>query len=235
MSDPSPARRLADEHALLLDEVSVRQQRTLDALAAGRWPEGEIEALLAFLRYELLDQAVNEERLLYPLTPEGFTDPRIHQLVEDHVHLRNVADELAGAATAAAPDRDGDRLVAVLRDLRERLDQHLRAEQEVLSPVTAAGVEALRQPFRSLEWFALTDGPVVDMDRLPPAFAHSATLERLSRLRAGERIELHSSGRLETLHALFTRGGLTGEYGWVYLQEGPDRWAAEITRRAVSP
>ena len=234
MSDRAPMHRLADEHALLQQEVERRQQRVLDVLADGRWPAEEVRGLLDYLRYEVLDQAVNEERLLYPLTEEGFADPRIQHLVDDHVQLRDIADRLAGLVAGGSGEQDTGRLTATLHELRERLDRHLRNEQHVLQPVAETGVEPIRQPFRSHEWYALTEGPVVDLDRLPRAFGHSAVLDRLARLRPGERLEISSGARLRTLQELVSRRGMTDVYGWAYLEEGPQRWRAEVTRRSAA-
>ena len=239
MSNPAPMHRLTDEHNLLQREVQRRQQRVLDVLAEGRWPAEEVRGLLDYLRYEVLDQAVNEERLLYPLTAAGFADPRIQQLVDDHVGLRDMADRLAGLVAGGPGGRDtgdlatGD-LAALLEELRERLDRHLRNEQQVLQPVAETGVEPIRQPYRSHEWYALTEGPVVDLDRLPRAFGHSAVLDRLARMRPGERLEIGSGAPLRTLQELVSRRGMADVYGWAYLEEGPRHWRAEVTRRAGS-
>src|SRR3954465_14275597 len=69
---------LADEHAVLLDEVRYRNHAVLSALGEGRWPDREVEALVDYLRYEVLDQAVTEERLLFPLTGESLADAPLH-------------------------------------------------------------------------------------------------------------------------------------------------------------
>jgi uncharacterized protein (DUF2249 family) len=92
-------------------------------------------------------------------------------------------------------------------------------------------VESLRQPFRCHLWFPLTEGPEIDLDVLPREFADRAMLERFSRLRPGDRVLVHSGWALDGLWRLMACGQ-PGEYGWVYLQEGPDRWRAEVTRRA---
>lgn len=229
MRNTPPLQRLADEHAALQQELDKREHRVLDALDSGRWPTDEIRRLLDYLRYELLDQAVHEERLLYPLTPDGFADPRIQQLVDDHVALLDLADRLATLIEDEAGDPE--QLTSTIAELKERLARHLADEQEVLQPVSETGVGAVRQPFRSHEWFPLTEGRVVDMDRLPRAFAHSAVLDRLARMRPGECVEIASGERLQTLQHLLSRRGMSGTYGWAYLEEGPQRWRAEVSRR----
>jgi uncharacterized protein (DUF2249 family) len=231
MSDPSSRHTLADEHAELLAEVEARGQQALAALAEERWPDAEIQGLVGYLRYEVLDQAVNEERLLYPLTTAGYGDERIRQLVEDHSRLRDATDALAIAVAADVSHRDAERLAAALEDLRRNLERHLVNEQEVLSTATDSGIDPLRRPFRSHEWFSLTEGSVLDLDRLPREFALDAAIERLIRMRPGERLEVRSGSPLEPLEQLFERRRMPGAYGWVYIHEGPERWGATITRR----
>ena len=222
---------LSDEHAVLLHEVHLRERAVRAALGTGRWPAGEIEGLVAYLRYEVLDQAANEELLLFPRTPEGLAGRRVHELVEDHVHLRDVTDQLAAAATADGGVDDPAALMELLDDLEEFLDQHMRAEQAVLATTTTDGIESLRHPFRCHLWFPLTEGPELDLDALPREFAHRAALERFSRLRPGQRLLVRSSSDVECLWHALTRGR-PGEFGWAYLEEGPEQWRVEVTRRA---
>lgn len=228
MSALAPAHGLADEHAVLQQELERRGQLLLQVLDAGEWPAEEIQRLLDYLRYEVLDQAVHEERLLYPLTEEGLTGPRIHQLVDDHARLRELANRLAAAS--ACDEKDTERLRATVRELCERLDRHVRREQGVLSDT---GIESVRQPFHSHEWFVLTEGSTLDMDRLPDDWRQSAVLDRLSRMRSGESLELISGRPLQPVHALLVRRGMSAGYGWVYVEEGPRRWRAEVTRRTI--
>jgi uncharacterized protein (DUF2249 family)/hemerythrin-like domain-containing protein len=220
---------LADEHAVLLQEVRHRERAVRAALGAGGWPDREIEALVAYLRYEVLDQAANEERLLFPLTSEGLAGNRIHGLVDDHVQLRDLTDRLVAAGTADA-HRDPGALVDLLDDVEELLDRHMRAEQALLAPTTTDGVEAYRRPFRCHLWFPLTEGSELDLDVLPPEFAHRAALERFSRLRPGERLRVRSGRELQSLWNVLA-WGRPGEFGWAYLEEGPDQWHVEVTRR----
>lgn len=234
MSRPRPRRTLADEHADLLREVDARREQVLAALSDGRWPDVEIGGLVGYLRYELLDQATHEERLLYPLTAAGFTDERVRRLTEEHVRLRDAADALAATVAVDRGHRDGQRLAGTLAELHRLLERHLDHEQEVLSAATESGIEELRRPFRSHDWFSLTEGPVVDLDRLPREFAATATLDRLLRMRPGERLELVSGGRLQPLYERLASRDLSADYGWAYLEEGPERWRAAITRRASS-
>src|SRR4051812_15344942 len=141
-----PVQLLTEEHALLLQEVDGRVQRILDVLARGCWPDPDLEMLLAYLRYVVLDQAAHEEGLLYPLARNGTTDSRLQRLSEDHAHLRDLTIALSDALTAAPDVRDADQLATTLLELTSALEDHLREEVEVLAPVTPVGVGALRGP-----------------------------------------------------------------------------------------
>jgi uncharacterized protein (DUF2249 family) len=222
---------LVDEHAVLLHEVRSRGRRIRAALSEGRWPDHEVAGLVDYLRYEVLDQAVTTQRLLFPLIAKGRAHSGIQRLTGDHVHLRDLADQLASVATTHGVDSEPSDLAELLDALDEFLGRHMRTEETLLSGATSAGVESLRQPFRCHLWFPLTEGPDVDLDVLPREFAHRAALERFSRLRPGEKLLLRSSRELDGLWNVLS-GSRPGEYGWAYLEEGPERWRAELTRRA---
>jgi uncharacterized protein (DUF2249 family)/hemerythrin-like domain-containing protein len=220
---------LANEHALLRAEIGDRRRQVLDAVAAGRWPEAEARALVDFLRYEVLDQAVHEERALFPLVPRGFDDPRIHRLVAEHVGLREATDSLDDAARTR--DREGGRLAAALDELSRRLDVHLRDEEEVLSPLGGSRAGARPPLTGSRTIFSLTEGSTLDLALLPADRAEDVALDRLLRMRPGDRVHVRSDASLERLWRLL-RQHAAGEYGWTYLREGPLQWEAELVRRS---
>jgi hemerythrin-like domain-containing protein/uncharacterized protein (DUF2249 family) len=222
---------LADEHRVLWHEIEVRRAEVLHALGGGDWPVSQLVRLVDYLRSELLDQAVNEERLLFPLTSGKRTDPGVAQLVEDHVDLRDATNALAGLAVLPDDTRDPARVIAVLDDLDEVLERHLDAEEAILSGTGERGITSGRRPFRPHEWYPLTEGPVVDADTLPREAATDLVLERLSRLRSGEHVQIRSSARLHGLEAAFQRRGMTADYGWAVDEDGPGRCRVSINRR----
>jgi uncharacterized protein (DUF2249 family) len=224
-----PALTLADEHALLLEQVAVRAVDLLTAIAEDRWPARERQALVGYLRAEVLRQAADQE-WLFPAhqAAEGFA-----RLAQDHVRLREGTEVLAEAASEGIGSRA--QLAAVTRDLLAQLERHLAAEEQLLTavgpPATGPGVTAATG--RRHEWYPLTEGPVIDLDVLPAGQVTDAAVNRLLRLRPGEQVELRS-GRDPWPVWRRMDGLCPGGYGFVYLQEGPERWRVQVTRRAAA-
>ncbi|MGI8448058.1 MAG: hemerythrin domain-containing protein [Streptosporangiaceae bacterium] len=223
-----PLLTLADEHALLLGQVAVRAGDVLTAIAGDRWPARELQALVGYLRTEMLRQAADQEQL-FPAHQEadGFA-----RLARDHGRLRAGIDVLAQAAEEGTGSRT--QLAVVTRDLLAQLESHLAAEERLLTaaggPGTAPGVTAAG---RRHEWYPLTEGPVIDLDVLPPGQVTDAAVDRLLRLRPGEQVELRSGRdpwpvwqRMDDL--------CPGGYGFAYLQEGPEHWRVQVTRRTAA-
>ncbi|TFV63945.1 DUF2249 domain-containing protein [Geodermatophilus sp. DF01-2] len=230
MNQRSQGHLLADEHAILLQQVEAHEDRILTVLRDGRWPRRELRELVDYLRYELLDQAAHEERLLFPLATGGFGSAQVEVLMRDHVALRDAADRLAREIDAEIGEQDGNRLAEFLLDLRQQLDRHLAREERALATTTLEGIEPRRRPTWSRTWYPLTEGPVLDLDVLPVGFATRVAMQRLARLSADETVEVRSHSAPTVLSALVAdRWG--ADYGWTYLEEGPQRWRAEVTRR----
>lgn len=224
---------LADEHAELLSQVTLRADAVLDAARAG-WPADELAALLDYLHYELIDQVSTEEWQLLPLADRTANRPQIDRIGRDHTRLRAGVEVLDQAAAAPAGSRDVRQVATLIRDLVTQLGLHLRAEEAALAVAdetgeitAAAGVAASARPHA---WYPLTEGSLVDMDLLPAEEAEQAVLARLGRLQPGEALELRTSTRPD---GLWRRIGQAGhrDYGWVVLEGGPPHWRVHITRR----
>lgn len=230
-AEGSPASRtqnLTEEHGQLLRQVAVRAEELMAAVRAGHWPALELEALLGYLRAEIIRQVVDEETLLF----SGCPDPSgLGRLARDHARLRVGVEALEFVA------RDGRESLLTLatrvRDLVSQLEFHLATEEAVLGAdrggrcdvpaTTALGAH-------SHDWYPLTEGRIVDLDSLPPGQAADAAAERLLRLHHGEDVELWSGRdpfpvwqRVDEL--------APGGYGFVYLEDGPVRWRVLVTRR----
>lgn len=221
---------LEDEHVLLLWQVSARAEELLTAAAEGRWPGAELASLAGYAQAEVLRQVSDEEALVFPAAGAQ----QVTALARDHVRLRSAADMLARAASGEQPMSPGQ-LAAVVRDFVVQLDRHLRSEEKHLAAGSAArdmpGTAALGG--HRHEWYALTEGPVVDLDALLPGETVAATLDRLLRMRRGEQIELQASDDLDPVWREVSRLS-PGSYGFVSLEDGPQRWRMQVTRRSTA-
>jgi uncharacterized protein (DUF2249 family) len=221
---------LAEEHVLLLKQVTARAEELLTAAAHGRWPAAELAALADYAQAELLRQVSDEETLLFPAAPSQ----EVSRLARGHARLRAAADMLARAAAAEQPMSPGQLAVAV-RDFAAQLERHMRTEENVLASgraVRDVPGTAARGGHRH-EWYPLTEGPTVDLDALPRSQAVAAAVDRLLRMRRGERVELLSGTDLDPVWREI--GGLCpGSYQFTVLQDGPARWRMQVTRRKGS-
>jgi hypothetical protein len=154
---------LAEEHALLLREVSARAEVLLREAEERRWPAEQLRALLDYLHLEVLRQVVDEEWLLFR---SAYHTPDELARLREHLELRLAIDVLAQAADGGST-LTPQQLAVTTRDLLVRLEKHLAAEEVVL----AVGGEAPRATTslgsRPHEWCSLTQGPVIDLDALP--------------------------------------------------------------------
>lgn len=221
------ASTLSDEHALLLREVSARAEALLREADAGRWPEQQLRSLVNYLHLEVLQQVVDEEWLLYRSAYHAPDD--LARLRRDHLELRLAIEVLARAA-AGGDTLSPQQLATTTRDLLTQLKGHLDDEEAVLALAGSQAPPTTSLGGRPHELYALTEGPVIDLDRLPAAPGIDAVLDRLLRMTPREQVELRAStdpGPIWQRLVKIDPGG----YGWAGTQEAPGQWRVEITRR----
>lgn len=221
---------LADEHALLLGQVRARAGDALATIVGDRPPARELRALVGYVRAELLSHAADEERLLFP----GHDTASMTRLARDHARLRAIIEVLESAAAGERPI-SGEQLATAIQDFLCQLERHLGAEEALLARDgeqrnVAATTELGGQPHG---WYALTEGPVIDLESLPAGLAVDAAVHRLQRLRDGERVELESRSDPDPVWRRLRELGHHG-FGFVYLEEGPSRWRVQVSRRATA-
>jgi len=218
---------LSEEHGLLLRQVATRAEELLAVTVDGGWPTRELQALLTYMRAEVLRQVVDEGRLLFP---SHASSSAVGGLGRDHTTLRLLTEMLAEAAAEERPHHPAQ-LAATTQELVAHLEHHLNAEQAALE---AGGQNEMpgttyltRRPH---EWYALTEAATIDLDALPASRVVDAVVDRLLRLRSGEEVELHSS---RDPYAVWQRMDRLrpGDYGFVYVQDGPDKWLVQVSRR----
>ncbi|MDQ2816496.1 MAG: hemerythrin domain-containing protein [Actinomycetota bacterium] len=159
-----PPLTLAEEHVLLLWQVTASAEKLLTATEHGLWPGTELAALAGYAQAEVLRQVSDEEALLFPAVPAQ----TVAGLARDHVRLRAAAELLARAAAGEQPMSPAQ-LAAAVRDFVVQLERHLRNEDDLLAPGRAArGVPGtVSLGGHPHEWYPLTEGPVADLDALP--------------------------------------------------------------------
>ena len=221
---------LAEEHVLLLWQLTASAEKLLTATAHGRWPRAELAALAGYVQAEVLRQVSDEEALLFPAAPAQTAAG----LARDHVRLRAAAELLARAA-AGEQSMSPAQLAAAVRDFVAQLERHLRNEDDLLAsgraPQDVPGT--VRLGGHPHEWYPLTEGPVVDLDALPSDQAVAAAVDRLVRMRRGEQVELQSGAGLDPVWREISELSPDG-YQFTVLQDGPPRWRMQVTRRKGS-
>lgn len=227
MSNPSAT--LSDEHVLLLAEVTSRSAALLVQTDQDRWPQRELHVLLDYLHLEVLRQIVDEEWLLFR---DYHDDPQdLDQLCRDHLELRRMIETLADVAGAAGPHVPAE-LAATTRNLVAKLGAHIAAEEQVLGG--DLDVPSPSGPGRIPHaWYALTDGPLLDLDELRGPQGVDAALGRLLRLHRGGQVDLQASTDPLPIWRRLAAADPHG-YGFDYLQQGPPRWRVRVTRRSDS-
>jgi len=222
-----PALTLAEEHVLVLWQVTTSAEKLLSAAEHGRWPGAELTALAGYARAEVLRQASDEEALLFP----GVPAQTAAGLARDHVRLRAAAELLTRVASGEQPMAPAQ-LAVVVRDFVTQLERHLRNEDGLLtSGRGAGGVPAtVTLGGHPHEWYLLTEGPVVALDALPGEAAVDAAVDRLLRMGRGEQVELRSGASLDGVWREISELS-PGGYQFTMLQDGPARWRMLVTRR----
>lgn len=183
---------LAGEHALLLQGVHRRVWPVLTLIDAGTRPTAELNTLVAFLRTSLLRQASDEEARLFP----GGAAPPFAELTAQHARLHALTERLAQASATQRPLLDVRHMVAELVNV---LAQHLATEQELLAGLAESNKSvpsAAEVANGAQTWFAADDGPLlIALDEFPGEHAAQLCIERLLRLRPGQRAAIRSSDR----------------------------------------
>jgi uncharacterized protein (DUF2249 family) len=221
------AASLAEEHGVLRQAVHSRAEPVVRAAEAGTWPATELTELVNYLQLEVLRQIADEEWLLFRNARRASDE--FAALRRDHLELRLSVDRLTDAATTRATFTAAQ-LAAATHDLVEQLDAHLRAEEAQLTasgdpPASTASLGS--QPH---EWYALTEGAAIDLDRLPGAAGVDAVFDRLLRLRAREQVVIASTTDPSPLWGRLSYAN-PGGYGMALIRKGPPRWEIEIVKR----
>lgn len=183
---------LAGEHAVLLREVSRRAAPVLALLDTRTWPHAELGTLIGILAGTVLRQVADEEALLFP---HDATAPPFAELTADHVRLHTLTAHLKRAYLDPCPP---PQLRYLISELLTTLRRHLTDEQAVLAALPEApppGVpSAAALAAGEQDWPVVDGGPVVILlDALPAEQVTDLCIQRLLRLRQGQRAVIRSA------------------------------------------
>jgi uncharacterized protein (DUF2249 family)/hemerythrin-like domain-containing protein len=220
------AASLAEEHAVLRQAVHTRAEPVVRAAEAGKWPASDLSELVNYLQLEVLRQITDEEWLLFRRAREASDE--LATLRRDHLELRLTVDRMTEAATARSASTPAQ-LAAVTRDLLEQLDAHLSAEEQQLTTAGSVPVSTTSLGRQPHEWYALTEGAVIDLDRLPRPDGADAVLDRLLRLRPDEQVTIVCTTDPSPLSRRLSYAD-PGGYGVTLIRKEP-RWEVEIVKR----
>lgn len=218
-----------DEDAKILWQPTARADALMRDLARGRDDQADVGALLGYLREVVLTRISDEDRHALPVLRRLRPDsPELLELQRQHLQLRGDVDDLAAAAQGHIAREE---LAGVIRRLVEHLEIHLATEAAVLHRDQTATADG-RAWVAASDWYPLIEGPVIEMDQLRPDQAESAVLNRLTRLRSGERVELRSG---HDPHSVWERLQQRdpGGHDWQVRQDDDAGWSVTVRRRST--
>lgn len=233
------ARAILAHHEELEASLSSRVDAVLTAARDGQPYEPAVAELNALLATDVLPHARAEEDVVYPVAANGRLQVLVAGMLYEHEALLALATELGDARTAV--DAAG-----VARALREVFIGHVRRENELLIPALAADRTvdlfgllpelerrflAYRAPARPLQVAGPPPGPNGELDvrPVPRRSRHDLVFQRFAATAPGEAMILVNDHEPKHLHRQF-QAERAGEFGWDYLETGPDVWRVRISR-----
>ncbi len=210
-------------------------------------PGANPEALVSFLKQDLLPHAAGEEKELYPVVGElvrQYGKPTATMSI-DHEYIGNYIksiEETSKALERATPEERPAlqaRLARLGLQLEALFHVHLDKEERVYLPLFEKYVSEQEQQ-KVLDGMHEAHGdeneaasPVkatVDVRIIPPSRRHPLIFETFESLQPGEAFELINDHDPKPLYYQFQaeRGG---EFTWDYLQAGPEVWQVQIGKK----
>lgn len=88
----------------------------------------------------------------------------------------------------------------------------------------------LTNPHRKRKESVVTDAKRIDVRELPPPQRHALIFDTCGKLKVGEAIVLVNDHDPKPLYYQF-QAEHPGQYGWEYVESGPQTWQVRITRK----
>ncbi len=211
-------------------------------------PDANPQALVAFLKDELLPHAVGEERYLYPVVDSlirAHGSPtntmRIdHQRIQDYINqITETVQELTAASQPNAREALEKRLRRLAVELDAVLRLHLLKEEQDYLPLVESYVPLTEQQsvlddMHSVHIEETSEPAILDVSAIPPAQRHPLIFQTFETLRPGSAFVLVNDHDPKPLYYQF-KAEMDGLFTWDYLQRGPVDWRVRIgkTENAV--
>jgi len=233
-------------------EVIRQHHRQILEAFQGHWqtlrrqpgPES-LNALLHFLKTELLPHALGEERALYPAVEPLLKawGQATATMVVDHEFIRRYVQAVEALAERLRTTSDAaalwDEVEAELLRLDAVLRLHLEKEERVYLPLMARHLSESVQ--RSILERMHEVGPadveaaedVLDVRSMPLPERHPRIFETFDRLAPGASFVLVNDHDPKPLYYEFLHER-TGQFAWESLETGPRVWRVRITKVARS-
>ena len=239
---------IAAHHRELTDRLSEQVTLLEEGAADG-------DALVSFLKTELMPHAAGEEQHLYPVM-DGLV--REHgkattSMTIDHEYIESMVrqiEEQTQAVRAAKTDderaRQRVRLVRVASQLDAILRMHVDKEERAYLPLFEQYLPADEQQRILNEMHETADAhdgneaghdrhgakaAELDVRPLPPARRHALIFETFDALPAGGAFTLINDHDPKPLYYQLT-AERQGQLVWKYLEEGPQEWRVSIGKAA---
>lgn len=222
--------------------------------AAAGGAEADIDAVLEFLRGDLLPHAFGEERHLYPLVnslvrAHGMATATMsvdHECIQSY--SRRIGDCVRELKACAPERRPGlhRQLERLMIQLQAIVQLHMEKEERVYLPLLER-YSSEQQQKRALEQMhAAYEGkngestqlcahrgaePVLDVRTLVPAEHHRLIFETFNALQEGEAFILVNDHDPKPLYYQF-KAEREGEFIWEYLERGPQVYRVRVGRVA---
>jgi uncharacterized protein (DUF2249 family)/DUF438 domain-containing protein len=228
---------IRNHHSELAKTLKTQAQ----ALDEGR-ADADPEALVEFLKKELMPHAKGEEKSLYPLMDDlvrQHGSPTATMSV-DHEFIEDYVRQIEETSAALASSKNGDRpaLQKKLARLAVRLDAllavHLEKEERVYLPLFEKYLSDPEQQ-RALDGMheAHDDPPsasvktTLDVRTIPPVNRHPLIFQTFESLRPGEAFVLINDHDPKPLYYQF-KFEREGEFSWEYEAQGPQVWQVRV-------
>ena len=230
-------------------ELTERLTKRTTTLEEGR-PEVDLEALIAFLKHELLPHAQGEEQHLYPaLNPiiqEHGTPTATMSVDHEFIggYVRQIEETVQALQSAGHAERSTlqQRLRRLVLQLDRLFQVHLAKEERIYLPLLEQYVtqEDQQRILDGMHEAPTEDKPVADVQNviatldvrnIPPARRHPMIFGVFEALHPGTSFILVNDHDPKPLHYQLSVEH-KGELVWEYLEEGPETWRVRVGKTA---